>query len=579
MHRANTFSLSQRFTLLIGAFAVGFAIYGAWSFKVINELKVNGPVYQRIVQGKDLIADILPPPEYIIESYLVTLQLAGTEDARTRTALVDRLKTLKSDYDSRHEFWGKEGLDDGLDALFLKKADAPAQDFYQIAFNQFIPALNRQDKEAAAAAMGRMKAAYEVHREIIDQVVQLTTKRNETDEAQAKERISSATASLIAIFAASLLLGIAVAVTISRKTLANLGGEPDYAADITRRIADGDLTMEIALKPGDTHSLLHSIKRMQERLAATVSSIKTAVDHVASGSHQISTGNMDLSSRTEEQAGALEESASAMEELTNAIKNNTGNAQEANGLALEASGAAIKGGETVGQVVDAMAHISASSKKIVDIIGVIDSIAFQTNILALNAAVEAARAGEEGKGFAVVATEVRGLAQRSANAAREIKHLIGNSVDKVEEGTVLVNQAGAAIQDVVMRIQRVADVMSEVAAASQSQSNGIEQVNQSIGQMDTMTQQNAALVEEAAAAAESLRSQADSLAEVVSTFKLTQAELVAAQNAQAQYGTQYEAQYQAQVVPLPKHPLPRISATSQTTVQPRRPRRLAAAAT
>jgi methyl-accepting chemotaxis protein len=579
MHRANTFSLSQRFTLLIGAFAVGFAIYGAWSFKVINELKVNGPVYQRIVQGKDLIADILPPPEYIIESYLVTLQLAGTEDAHTRTALVDRLKTLKSDYDSRHEFWGKEGLDDGLNALFLKKADAPAQDFYQIAFNQFIPALNRQDKEAAAAAMGRMKAAYEVHREIIDQVVQLTTKRNETDEAQAKERITSATASLIAIFAASLLLGIAVAVTISRKTLANLGGEPDYAADITRRIADGDLTMEIALKPGDTHSLLHSIKRMQERLAATVSSIKAAVDHVASGSHQISTGNMDLSSRTEEQAGALEESASAMEELTNAIKNNTGNAQEANGLALEASGAAIKGGETVGQVVDAMAHISASSKKIVDIIGVIDSIAFQTNILALNAAVEAARAGEEGRGFAVVATEVRGLAQRSANAAREIKQLIGNSVDKVEEGTLLVNQAGAAIQDVVMRIQRVADVMSEVAAASQSQSNGIEQVNQSIGQMDTMTQQNAALVEEAAAAAESLKSQADSLAEVVSTFKLTQAELVAAQKVQAQYGTQYEAQYEAQVVPLPKHPLPRISATSQTTVQPRRPRRLAAAAT
>ncbi len=515
-------TLSQRFAILIGAFALGFVIYGAWSFKTLDELKVNGQIYQRIVQGKDLIADILPPPEYIIESYLVSLQLWNTEDAGARTALIDRMKALKNEYDTRHEYWKQQDLDTSLKDQFLTKAHDPAFEFYRVAFADFIPALEKQDREAAAAALALMKSSYENHRAAIDGVVQTTISRNAVDEANAKERIAAATTLLAAIFAVSLALGIAVAITISRKTLANLGGEPDYAAEITRRIADGDLSMSIMIKNSDQDSLLSSIKRMQERLGSTMLSIKMAVDNVASASGQISVGNMDLSVRTEEQAGSLEESASVMETLTNTIRVNTDHAQEANNLALIASDAALKGGTIVTQVVDAMSHINNSSKQIVDIIAVIDGIAFQTNILALNAAVEAARAGEQGRGFAVVASEVRSLAQRSATAAKEIKVLIGNSVSKVEEGTVLVNQAGERMDDVVTRIQRVANVMGDVATASLSQTSDIEQINQAIGQMDAMTQQNAALVEEAAAAAESLKAQSDALAQAVGVFKLNQ---------------------------------------------------------
>ncbi len=512
--------LSHRFALLISVFALGFAVYGAWSFKTLNELKVNGPIYQRIVQGKDLIADILPPPEYIIESYLVSLQIAGTTDTTEQNALIERLKALQGEYDTRHEFWLKEGLENELSDIFLKQAHVPATTFYATAFKEFIPAIQRQDHEASAAAMAHMKQSYEAHRKAIDQVVQLTNKRNEIGEQQAKDRIQSASASLLAILATSLGAGIAVAVMIMRTLLARLGGEPDYAAEITRRIASGDLTMKIATKDGDKSSLLFSMKTMQEALAKTVQDIKGAVESVTTGSHQISSGNLDLSSRTEQQASSLEETASSMEELTSTVKQNADNARQANQLAVSASDVAVKGGAVVSQVVDTMGSINESSRKIVDIIGVIDGIAFQTNILALNAAVEAARAGEQGRGFAVVASEVRNLAQRSAAAAKEIKTLIGDSVEKVDAGAKLVDQAGTTMDEIVESVKRVTDIMGEITAASQEQTSGIEQINQAITQMDDVTQQNAALVEEAAAATASLQNQASNLAHLVSAFKV-----------------------------------------------------------
>jgi len=259
---------------------------------------------------------------------------------------------------------------------------------------------------------------------------------------------------------------------------------------------------------------------MNDGLVKSVSQVRTGIDTIATASSQIAAGNLDLSSRTEEQASSLEETASSMEELTSTVKQNADNARQANQLAVSASGVAEKGGAVVSRVVDTMEDINASAKKIVDIIGVIDGIAFQTNILALNAAVEAARAGEQGRGFAVVASEVRNLAQRSAAAAKEIKTLIGDSVDKVELGSKLVEEAGVTMDEVVQSVRHVTDIMSEIMAASQEQSAGIEQVNQAIGQMDQVTQQNAALVEEAAAAAESLNEQAAKLAEAVSVFKL-----------------------------------------------------------
>jgi methyl-accepting chemotaxis protein len=293
------------------------------------------------------------------------------------------------------------------------------------------------------------------------------------------------------------------------------------AVAIARRVADGDLSGRIAVESTDeTGELMQALKDMNEHLSRTVGQVRSGADTIATASAQIAAGNLDLSSRTESQASSLEETASSMEELTSTVKQNSDNARQAGQLAQSASDVAVKGGAEVAQVVDTMGLINASSKKIVDIIGVIDSIAFQTNILALNAAVEAARAGEQGRGFAVVATEVRNLAQRSAGAAKEIKSLIGDSVERIDIGARLVNQAGATMQEIVDSVRRVTDIMSEITAAGREQTAGIEQVNQAIAQMDETTQQNAALVDEAAAAAASLHDQAENLVQVVSLFKI-----------------------------------------------------------
>jgi methyl-accepting chemotaxis protein len=275
--------------------------------------------------------------------------------------------------------------------------------------------------------------------------------------------------------------------------------------------------------------LLEALKDMNESLVRIVGEVRAGTNTIALASTQIASGNVDLSSRTESQASSLQMTASSMEELTSTVKHNADNATQANKLAATASEVAVKGGSVVSQVIATMGAINESAKKIVDIIGVIDSIAFQTNILALNAAVEAARAGEQGRGFAVVAAEVRSLAQRSAAAAKEIKTLISDSVEKVEAGTKLVDQAGSTMDEVVMSVRHVTDIISEIAAASHEQTSGIEQVNQAIIQIDDVTQQNAALVEEAAAAASALQDQARSLSTVVSVFKLKEGESVAMQ--------------------------------------------------
>jgi len=293
------------------------------------------------------------------------------------------------------------------------------------------------------------------------------------------------------------------------------------AVDIARKVADGDLTAQIdASAKDETGQLLQALQDMNTSLLNIVGEVRSGTDSIATSSTQIAAGNQDLSSRTEEQAGSLEETASSMEELTSTVKQNADNARQANQLAASAAQVAVKGGAVVAQVVGTMQSINASSNKIVDIISVIDGIAFQTNILALNAAVEAARAGEQGRGFAVVASEVRNLAQRSASAAKEIKTLIGASVEQVNAGSMLVAQAGSTMNDIVDSVQRVSDIITEITAASSEQSVGIDEINRAIGQMDAVTQQNAALVEESAAAAESMQHQAHNLAQVVSVFKL-----------------------------------------------------------
>jgi methyl-accepting chemotaxis protein len=324
-------------------------------------------------------------------------------------------------------------------------------------------------------------------------------------------------ANVIVLALVALLLGAVLAWLLTRSITRPL----NEAVRVAQTVADGDLTSHIESSSTDeTGLLMQALKNMNTSLAAVVGGVRTGTDAIATASGQIAAGNQDLSSRTEEQASSLEQTAASMEELTSTVKQNADNARQANQLALSASEVAVKGGNVVGQVVDTMASINASSKKIVDIIGVIDGIAFQTNILALNAAVEAARAGEQGRGFAVVASEVRSLAQRSAAAAKEIKGLIDDSVGKVDVGSALVGEAGKTMEEIVSGVKRVADIIGEITAASQEQSTGIEQVNQAISQMDQVTQQNAALVEEAAAAAQSMQEQAASLVSAVSVFRL-----------------------------------------------------------
>jgi methyl-accepting chemotaxis protein len=381
--------------------------------------------------------------------------------------------------------------------------------------------------EATRVMVKEIRPAQKKWLEALDQLGSLEDKQNAQSQADAEAAFASARNFMLMLLVLAVALGVAAATVITRGLLKQLGGEPGYTAKIAGSIAEGDLSIAIDTKSSDRGSLLTEMKQMRNSLVDIVSQVRRGTHTITTASREIAAGNVDLSSRTELQASSLEKTASAMEQLTSTVKQNADNAREANQLAATASDVARKGGEVVSQVVGTMGEINSSAGKIADIIGVIDGIAFQTNILALNAAVEAARAGEQGRGFAVVASEVRNLAQRSAAAAKEIKTLIGDSVEKIGRGSKLVGQAGVTMEEVVDSVKRVTDIMSDIAAASAEQSAGIEQVNLSIIEMDGMTQQNAALVEQAAAAFQSLQDQAAELQRVVSIFKLAEGEQVA----------------------------------------------------
>jgi len=380
-------------------------------------------------------------------------------------------------------------------------------------------ALSRANKKAEARAITTGSSAATITKltDLANKLVKLNADGGVKASDDATVVFKQARMTSIVLLAVNIVVGMGLAVWVARVVAAPL----EEAVSLARDVADGDLTHDItACTTCETGELMQALQDMTIKLRGLVSKVRSGTDTISTASSEIASGNQDLSARTEEQASSLEETASSMEELTSTVKQNADNARQANQLAQSASGVAARGGDVVGQVVETMNAINDSSRKIVDIISVIDGIAFQTNILALNAAVEAARAGEQGRGFAVVASEVRNLAQRSAAAAKDIKQLIGDSVEKVEAGSRLVNDAGTTMQEVVAAITRVTDIMSEITAASVEQSHGIEQVNTAIVQMDAVTQQNAALVEEAAAAAESMQNQAAQLSEVVSVFKL-----------------------------------------------------------
>ncbi len=732
----------MRFTIILMTMIVGFGAFGVATFAAMKALNINSPIYRHIEQGKDFVADILPPPEYIVESYLVVLQLTYAQSPSTINALTERFKILKSEYDTRHIYWQThlQELQPELNLPFLDKSYRAAQDFYSEAQKNFIPLIQAGNREAALASLEKLNNSYQQHRLAIDETVNLIKTGNEENKAEVHRLLIHFCWILTGIFIASVSLAIALTYVISRGIIRQLGAEPYEAVELANKITQGDyhsivvkdeykdslishmkmmqheilkqsvaaldskneiLRVKIALdnvstgvmitdndlniiyvnksviqtlsenetdickqlpefnsakligtnidvfhknaahqrkmlcelsgkyqaslmlgnrnmlvfanpvineagerlgtvaewydrtdevaveqevaeivtaagagdfskrldlngKEGILHDLGNGINQLMltnetslyeiatvlkalsqgdltkkitheyfgtfgelkddanltvEKITEIVHQIKAASDSINSGAQEIAAGNNDLSRRTEEQAVNLDETAVSMKALTATVQHNAANAKYANQLADNATAIAEKGSVVVDEVIETMKNINESSRKVVDIITVIDGIAFQTNILALNAAVEAARAGEQGRGFAVVASEVRNLAQRATIAAAEIKSLISDSVEKVEDGSKLVSHAGITMAEILKSIRGVTQIMTEITTASTEQSTGIAQVNIAIEKMDEVTQQNAALVEEAAASAESLEDQAHSLSVTVANFK------------------------------------------------------------
>jgi methyl-accepting chemotaxis protein len=490
------------------------AVLALFAFNSLSKLNKNVDVILDDNVHKLILAQDMNDRLHIITRVMRNIVILSDADARQ--AETKTIGKARSDYNAFLAELEKT-VTSPAGVVILKKI----KDAQQIArpLNDKVIALALQNQNAEAMDLMVKQAGPATQRwaDAMYEYVERQKDRNKDEAANADATYSSAQTMMLSIAGFAMVLGALVAWLITRSIVRPLND----AITIANTVAKGDLTQRITVHGKDeTSQLIQALKEMNESLVHIVGQVRTGTETIASASSQIASGNLDLSSRTEEQASSLEETASSMEELTSTVKQNADNARQANQLAASASEVAGKGGMVVSQVVDTMGSIHESSKKIVDIISVIDGIAFQTNILALNAAVEAARAGEQGRGFAVVAAEVRTLAQRSAGAAKEIKSLIDNSVEQVDAGTRLVNQAGATMDEIVDSIKRVTDIMGEISSASLEQTAGIEQINLAITQMDQVTQQNASLVEEAAAASEAMQEQAGALANVVSVFKL-----------------------------------------------------------
>jgi len=471
---------------------------------------------QRTFVAKDVTADILPPPMYLIELRLVLSQ--ALEGSMPLNQAQSESARLIKEYGDRVAYW-TEHPPYGLEAQLMGAQHQAATAF--IASTQgVLKALAAGDAAAAQTALKDAHTVYLQHRAGVDDTVKLSLAFATDASANYGTTVSRVQGFLWAALGLITALLLGLGYWARRSVWVSTGGEPRVAADFANAVAQGDLSVNVPVAGADAHSMMAQLEAMRGALARIVSEVREGSQGVARASAEIAQGNTELSARTEQQASALQETAASMEQLSATVKQNVDHARQANQLALSASAVAMKGGDVVTQVVDTMKHINESSNKISDIISVIDGIAFQTNILALNAAVEAARAGEQGRGFAVVASEVRSLAGRSAEAAKEIKALISASVQRVDQGNLLAEQAGVTMSEVVNSIRQVTEIMAEVSNASAEQAQGVTQVGDAVTQMDQATQHNAAMVEQMANAATRLNAQAQALVNTVAVFRL-----------------------------------------------------------
>jgi len=519
-------SLRSRLTIVVGfiaLMAVGIGVLGLFGMDKANDgLKT---VYENRTVALEQISRI---DRLLVQSQLELVEAIQDSMAATIKKKSEQIEKNIAEIDQTWDIYSKSELSANERQLAVS-FNGDKQKIINDGLRATMKAMGDGDLAHASELLDTVQSLSVPLRKSLDALRKIQVDQAKGDYQQSNSRYQILRGIVIAVIVGGGLLAGALGYFLIKNVYSQLGGEPSYAQEIVHSIAAGDLTVAVELRADDNKSLLFAMKSMQQKLSHTMREIRDSTDTIATASNEISLGNMDLSSRTENQASALEETSASLIDLTNSVKTNADNTRQANQLAHSASDVAHRGSTAVLQIVDTMGSINASARKITDIISVIDSIAFQTNILALNAAVEAARAGEQGRGFAVVASEVRNLAQRSAAAAKEIKELISRSVEEVNHGSTIVASAGATMKEIVDSVQRVTEIMTVISTANEEQRDEINQVSSAINQIDEGTQQNSALVEEAAAASESLREQSEVLAELIRTFTLDGAHQITTQ--------------------------------------------------